>query len=284
MLGVILLGFQNYVRDRLGEELWRTVQTEAGVAGRVYLPSQSYPGEELQALVSSLSRLTGMTMPLVLESFGDKLAAELLRVYGGLLDPRWRVLDVLIHSEELVERMAQRNGDITPQSPLTGRWGKDGEVILSYQSHLKHCALIKGIVRGMGANLEQPVLIEEIRCMLTGATACELAVRLERTQQAQGNARRLTPPAMSYSAVKAALFTDRSDRSSVLPGPPSSKQEASSSWRTNLTTIPPPSGVVPARSSSPSSAPSPAPSTSPSTSPSTPPSAEGEPSELGRRR
>ena len=282
VLGVILLGFQNYVRDRLGEDLWRTVQTEAGVAGRVYLPSQTYPGEELHALVSSLSRLTGMSMPLVLESFGDKLAAELLRVYGGLLDPRWKVLDVFVHSEELVERMAQRSGDLAPASPLTGRWGRDGEVVLSYQSHLKNCALIKGIVRGIGATLEQPVFLEEVRCMLAGATACELAVRLERnqlTERAQGLARRLTPPAMSRSALKAALFSDRSDTPSVPPPAPSSRQEATSGWRTSLTTVPPPSGLMPSRTSSPSSAPS-----APTSTPSTPPSSEDDTSELSRRR
>jgi len=274
VLGVILLGFQNYVRERLGEEVWRTVQNEAGIGDRVYLPSQMYPGEELHALVTSVSRLTGMSTPLVLESFGDKLAAELLRVFGGLLDPKWRVLDVLAHSEELVERMAQRSGDLAPQSPLTGRWGREGEVVLIYQSHLKNCALVKGIVRGIGANLEQPVLFEETRCMNAGATACELAVRLERAQQLTERARRLTPPAMSRSALKAALFTDRADTPSVLPPPPSLR-ETSSGWRANeLKSSPPTSGVVPART--PSSAPS-APTTPP-------PSPDGEPSDLWRRR
>lgn len=275
VLGVILLGFQNYVRERLGEELWRTVQNEAGVVDRVYLPSQTYPGEELTALVTSVSRLTGMSTPLVLESFGDKLAAELLRMFGGLLDPKWRVLDVLVHSEELVERMAQRSGDLAPQSPITGRWGREGEVVLIYQSHLRNCALVKGIVRGIGANLEQPVLFEESRCMSAGATACELAVRLERAQQLTERARRLTPPAMSRSALKAALFADRTDTPSVPP--PASLRETSSGWRSDFKSSPPPSGVVPTRTASPSSVPS-APTTPP-------PGTEGEPpSDLLRRR
>ncbi|HVK64405.1 MAG TPA: heme NO-binding domain-containing protein [Polyangium sp.] len=284
VLGVILLGFQNYVRERLGEELWRTIRNEAGVAERVYLPSQSYPGEELSALATSMSRMTGMSPALVLESFGDTLASELLKVYGNLVDPRWRVLDVLVHSEELIERMAQRSGDVTPQSPVTARWGRDGEVVLVYQSHLKGCALIKGIVRGLGANMEQPVILDEGRCMLAGATACEMAVKLERTTQlterAQGLARRLTPPAMSRSALKAALFGDRSDMSSVPPPPASSsKQEVLSAWRTETKTSPPASGVAPARISSLPAAPS-----LPSTPSTPPPSSDGDPSDPWRRR
>ncbi|MDI1477626.1 heme NO-binding domain-containing protein [Polyangium sp. y55x31] len=284
VLGVILLGFQNYVRERLGEELWRTIRNEAGVAERVYLPSQTYPGEELHALATSMSRLTGMSPALVLESFGDKLAAELLKVYGNLVDPRWRVLDVLVHSEELIERMAQRSGDLAPHSPVSARWGRDGEVVLVYQSHLKGCALIKGIVRGLGANLEQPVLLDENRCMLAGASTCEMAVRLERTTQlterAQGLARRLTPPAMSRSALKSALFGDRSDMSSVPPPPASSsKQETLSAWRTETKTNPPASGVTPARISTLPSAPS-----TPSTPSTPPPSPDADASELWRRR
>ncbi|MDC3983767.1 heme NO-binding domain-containing protein [Polyangium jinanense] len=284
MLGVILLGFQNYVRERLGEELWRTIRNEAGVAERVYLPSQTYPGEELHALATSMSRLTGMSPALVLESFGDKLASELLRVYGNLVDPRWRVLDVLVHSEELIERMAQRSGDLAPHSPVTARWGRDGEVVLVYQSHLKGCALIKGVVRGLGANLEQPVLVDENRCMLAGAPTCEMAVKLERTTQlterAQGLARRLTPPAMGRSALKNALFGDRGDMSSVPPPPASSsKQELLSAWRTETKTNPPASGVTPARIST-----LPAEPRTPSMPSTPPPSSDGDASELWRRR
>lgn len=257
VLGVILLGFQNFVRERLGEELWHTVRKDAGIGDRVYLPAQSYPGEDLYALVSSVSRLSGMSTPLVLESFGDTLASDLLRVYGGLLDPKWRMLDVLVHSEQLVEQMAQRIGEIATPSPLAGRWGKDGEVLLVYQSRLKLCALIKGIVRGLGANLEQPVVFEELRCMHAGSTACELSVKLERTQHADrphGLRRRHTPPAISVAAVRGAMLGARSQTPSAPP---------------------PSSGVISTRTSSPSSAPG---------ARSEPPSPLEESSELLRRR
>jgi len=268
--GVILLGLQKFVRERFGESLWSTILLDAGLGGRVYLPVQTYPGAEIVALTASLSRHSGMSTQLVLESFGDALAQSLVEQYATEVDPRWKFFDLLVQGDELIERIQRKNGASMPHSPITGRWGREGEVVLSYQSPLPLCALVKGVVHGLGATLEQPVIVEELRCMAQGAVSCEFSVRPARERQSSLR-RRLTPPPLSALAIKAAMLGvgDRSDRPSQPPSlpppsmPPSSKGEQSAvsssrpTHRPDPATIPPASGVTtrPSPSNPPGSAP-----------------------------
>lgn len=283
MQGVIFLNLQKFVRERFGESLWTTIQQDAGAKGHVYLPSQTYPADELVALTTSLSRHSGMSTNTVLESFGDTLAEALLAQYGCEIDPRFRLLDVLAHADEIIERIEQKAGNRLLRSPIAGHFGREGEVLVSYQSPLPLCALIKGVIRGLGATLDQPMLIEEKRCMALGATSCELAVRPARERPATAR-RRLTPPPLNASAIKAAMLAgERGDRPSQPPSlpppslPPSSKGDgvARSGVRSINTstssTIPPASGVT----------------SSPSTPPariSELPTLYTEPSDIGRKR
>jgi predicted hydrocarbon binding protein len=250
--GVILVELRKFVRERLGDGIWRTVQEEAGVTDRVYLPVHAYPDEELTALVASVSRVTGMSTALVLESFGDYIVGDLLKTYSGLLDPSWKVLDLITHCDEIFERVRRRHGGDTSPVPVKARAGLGGEVVLVYSSPLRLCALLKGIVRGLGSHLEQPVVLDELCCASSGAGACEIAVRLERAPResergARALRRRLTP-AVPIEAVRSAMLGQRSEP------PPSSRAEPSG-WRARANagenTTPPASGVVSVRPSEP---------------------------------
>jgi hypothetical protein len=222
--GVILVGLRKFVRERLGDGTWRTVQEEAGVTDRVYLPVHGYPDEELAALVASISRVTGMSAALVLEGLGDYIVGDLLKMYSSVLDPSWKMLDILTHCDEVFTRASRRYGGKSNLVPVSSRMGPGGEVVLMYSSPLGLCSLVKGIVRGLGSHLEQPVLLDEICCALTGASACEIVVRLERAPmdmelRARGQRHRTTP-ALPVAAVRGAMLRQRSE-----PPPPSSGGE-----------------------------------------------------------
>jgi hypothetical protein len=104
--------------------------------------------------------------------------------------------------------------------------------------------LLKGVVRGLGATLDQPVTMDEQRCMATGASSCEFTVKAEREQKAPLR-RRLTPPPISAAAVKAAMFGERStDRPSAPPSIPPSIPPSGVHAK-EPATIPPASGVTP---------------------------------------
>lgn len=182
MQGVILLGIQRFVRERFGSDFWRQVESEASITGRLYLPSQFYPIVEVDSVIGSVSRHSGMSIPMVLESIGDYIAPDMLGAYASLIDPQWNMLDVLLHSEAIVERGALKHGIKLTNTPVEGRPGLNGEIVLTYHSSWRICQLIKGLVRGLGAHMEQPVLIDEIRCMSANSSVCEFAVKVERVR------------------------------------------------------------------------------------------------------
>jgi predicted hydrocarbon binding protein len=214
--GVILIGIQRFVRERFGADFWRVVESEVNIAGRLYLPSQSYPMSEVDAVISSVSRHSGMTVPLVLESIGDYVAPDMFAAYASLIDPQWNMLDILLHSESIIERGALKHGIKLAHSPVHARAGANGEMILAYQSPWRICQLVKGIVRGLGAHLKQPVAIDEIRCAAMGSSNCEWAVRVERIRPARS---RMASVPGGVGIVKSNSF-DRADRPSSLPPSP----------------------------------------------------------------
>lgn len=52
------------------------------------------------------------------------------------------------------------------------------EVVITYSSERKLCAVAKGIVKGIGAHFQERISIRESECMLKGAPACRISVKL----------------------------------------------------------------------------------------------------------
>ncbi|MBK9264795.1 MAG: heme NO-binding domain-containing protein [Polyangiaceae bacterium] len=223
MQGVILIGIQRFVRERFGADFWRTVEAEANISGRLYLPSQPYPTSEVDAVIASVSRHSGMTVPLVLESVGDYIAPDILGAYAAMVEPQWTLLDVLLRSEAIVERAALKLGIKLANPPLQGRVGSNGEILLAYQNTWRICPLIKGLLRGLGANMDEPVIIDEVRCMSAGGSLCELMVKAERARPG-----RQRMPSMNGVGPLRTASGERVDRVSSLPPLPSSRPDARS--------------------------------------------------------
>ncbi|HMY21022.1 MAG TPA: heme NO-binding domain-containing protein [Polyangium sp.] len=212
MQGVIILGTQRFVRERFGAEFWRMVDIDANLGNRLYLPSQCYPMADVDAVISSVSRHSGMTIPMVLESVGDYVAPDLLAAYSGIIDPQWGLLDILLHGEAIIERAALRHGNPLPHSLIEARVGKEGEIIVAYQGPWRICPLVKGIFRGLGAHLNQPATVDELRCVSAGSRICEWGVKVER-------ARAMRPRMTSVTGV-GIVRTNLTDRPSSLPPAP----------------------------------------------------------------
>jgi hypothetical protein len=60
--------------------------------------------EELVRLVTTASTATKIPVPELLEDFGRELVPMYLSMYGHLLKPEWRTLDVVEHTEETIHK------------------------------------------------------------------------------------------------------------------------------------------------------------------------------------
>lgn len=178
MHGIIHLELQNFVVQHHGEGAWRALTDAAGLSSEIYTPLRSYPDEQLVALVGAAIQLTGADPTTLLESFGEFLAPRYLALYGKLLKPEWRTLDVLEHAENTIHRVVRLReaGALPPR--LRAHRVSPNEIRMNYDSPRKLCAVARGIARGIAANFGERLSVEDEQCMHRGDRECVMRFTL----------------------------------------------------------------------------------------------------------
>ena len=177
MHGIIFSELQKYVETKHSPEVWKTLLKEAGIGNRLYLAFQTYPDAEATALVTSASKLTGKPTSVILEDFGEFIAPDLLNLYRALVDPGWKTLDFLEHTEENIHRVVRLKnpGDEPPELKVSRV--APNEVIITYTSERKMCGVAKGIARGVARHYHETITLTESTCMLRGHSRCSISVK-----------------------------------------------------------------------------------------------------------
>ncbi len=177
MHGLIHVQLQKFVLAHHGRQVWQQLLTEAGVSGKTYLVSKQYPDADVLNIVGAASRATGTPIPALLEQFGEFIVPDLMAMYRPMLQPEWRTLEMLEHTEHTIHSVVRlRNAEAAPAQLRCRRVGPD-EVHLSYDSKRKMCAVARGIIQGVARHFEEAVTILETACMHRGAAACEMSIR-----------------------------------------------------------------------------------------------------------
>ena len=189
MHGFIFSELKKYVSKHFGPESWEALLRDAGLGIRQYDHFSDYPDDEIVALVSTASRASKLPEADILEGFGEFIAADLVSAFRPLLDPSWRTLEFLENVEPVIHRVVRaRNRKAKPPAISCSRMGPE-EVMITYGSKRKMCALAKGIVIGAANLFGEEVSIQEESCMLRGDRLCLI------------NVRRLSPPSPSPRSV-----------------------------------------------------------------------------------
>src|SRR5262245_66558562 len=102
MHGLIFLQLQKFAQQQAGAGAWETLLREANLPTKSYAPVRVYPDAEVVALVGAASRVLNQPGGAILEAFGEFIAPELIRLYGRLLQPGWKTLDVIENTEKLI--------------------------------------------------------------------------------------------------------------------------------------------------------------------------------------
>lgn len=179
MRGIIHAELAQYVISRAGSnEEWEALLAEAGLEGRHYLSSETYPDDELFGLVLAESRRSGKPIPAILVEFGRHLAPPLAHTYSAFIPDHWRTLDLLEHTEETIHKAVRRKGPGATPPNLSCTRVSETEVHISYRSERRLCALAKGIISGVADVYGERVVTRDESCMHAGDPSCELSVEL----------------------------------------------------------------------------------------------------------
>jgi hypothetical protein len=113
----------------------------------------------------------------LLEEFGVFIAPSLLNVYQAFINPEWRVLDIIEHTEATIHKSVRLRQPGARPSELKVARVSDNQAIITYTSPRRLCAVAKGIAKGIAQHYREQLAISERRCMLQGSSACQISVK-----------------------------------------------------------------------------------------------------------
>ncbi len=178
MHGIMYLELQKFVSERYGEPAWRTLTQKAALDAEIFTPLRAYPDDFMFRLVRAAEELTQAPAQDILEAFGEFLVPAYVSLYGNLLKPEWRTLDVIEHTEETIHRVVRlRQAGAKPPRLRAERAAPD-EVVLFYDSERRLCAAARGIARGLAQHFRESLGIEERQCMHRGDKSCVISFKL----------------------------------------------------------------------------------------------------------
>lgn len=178
MNGIIFIELGKFVETKLGHGAWKKLLEGAGMGFPLYVPTQDYPDQDAITLISSASTLTGLPHNELLEAFGKFIVPDLVKMFGHLIDPSWKTLDLIEHTEQSIHQSLRRSTPNVKPPALKCERTSPEEVTIIYNSHRKMCAVAKGIAKGVAKHYHERISIAEPTCMLKGDAQCEIKVKL----------------------------------------------------------------------------------------------------------
>jgi Haem-NO-binding len=178
MHGMVFSELKRYIDKKHGGDTWTRLLEKAGIGSKTYSGLQEYPDGEAVGIISAASALAGKPIPTLLEDFGEFIAPTLIRVYGALIKPGWRTLDLIENTERTIHTVVRvKNPGAKPPELVCARPTKD-EVIITYSSARKMCSLAKGIASGVAKHYNERIALSEPACMHRGSPACKISIKL----------------------------------------------------------------------------------------------------------
>ena len=177
MHGLIFFDLQMFADvAAAGSTSWQGIRSSVTTSASRFLPSGTYPDADAVAILSTIAETTGRPLPAILDEFGQFLAPHLVKVAGSVVDPAWRTLDLIEHTEAIIHAMIRTtNPGATPPVLETVRQSPD-ELHLVYSSARRLCPLATGLMRGIAAHYGETIRIEEPSCLLRGDPFCSFVI------------------------------------------------------------------------------------------------------------
>lgn len=155
-----------------GEDAWDAILLGAGLDGS-WTSLGSYPDEHLERVVTGDAALLGT----VLRTVGEGAIALLAERYRHFFTPHTDTRAFVMKLNDMIHPEVRKlYPGATP--PVFGfEPAPEAEVLMSYTSPRRLCALAEGFVYGAAKHYGQPVVIFQPTCMLDGASRCLLRCR-----------------------------------------------------------------------------------------------------------
>lgn len=134
-------------------------------SGGAYTSVGTYPHSEMLALVQSLSKATGLPIPVLVKTFGQHLFGRFVELYPVFFWNTHDAFDFLASIEHYVHTEVRK---LYPDAQLptfeTIRSADDCKLIMIYRSNHPFAALAEGLIEGCLQHFNEQAQVEIIDC------------------------------------------------------------------------------------------------------------------------
>ena len=155
MHGTILTLLKRYVQTQYDHSTWVRLMELAELENMDFDHKTVYPDEHIYALIGHAAEMTGLSAGELHEKFGEYLVPDLMYMYQKLVDPAWKTLDMLEHTELTMHKQVRReHTQNAPPVLEVSRLGTN-ELMIDYVSPRRMGGLAVGIVRGLAVYYDE---------------------------------------------------------------------------------------------------------------------------------
>jgi hypothetical protein len=176
MHGAIYTCLREFAESRTGLGGWQPLLESLDLGYRCYLASGTYPDSEAVRILAALSSSSQEPLQLTIAAFGEHMVPSLLKLYGALVRPEWRTLDLLEHTEGMIHRIIRTKNTHARPPDIAATRESPHDITLLYTSSRQLCALARGIILGVAKHYQEHIIVVEPSCMLRGDRVCKFVV------------------------------------------------------------------------------------------------------------
>jgi len=177
MKGIINKGIQEMVENKYGEPAWEKVKSIAGCEEPFFAVSLDYPDEMTIALIKAASEVSGLPLETVMVEYGKFMVPNVLKKYYPTyfqmagLSPREFLLNMGRVHEHVTRSVL---GALPPKFDYEEL--PDGRLLMHYSSGRRLCAVLCGLILGVGILFGQQLEVRETACMYKGDNRCTMEI------------------------------------------------------------------------------------------------------------
>jgi len=177
MKGVVFNLLSDMVEEKFGLEVWDALLQDTQQDG-IYVSTESYPDENLFALVAAASEKSGMPANDLVKAFGEYMFPNFHQQNPGFFTPGMGLKEFLLSVDRVIHvEVRKLHPDAgLPQFEYIDE--HDQELTMLYNSPRKLCMLAEGLIAGAATHFETEYTLSHNECMHDGADACRLHLKI----------------------------------------------------------------------------------------------------------
>lgn len=175
MKGIVHNMLADMVEERFGLDAWDAILDKAGSDG-VFVATESYPDEDLMALVASASEVSGIEAHTLVYAFGQYMMPRFHESYPVFFKEGMRLRDFLESVDQVIHIEVRK---LYPEANLPKFDYENGEIkrlTMLYRSPRKLCRLAEGLIDGAAAIFGESYHLQHDTCLHKGDDHCALVV------------------------------------------------------------------------------------------------------------